>query len=310
MQWLKRIGLFLMVNMLVMVTISLVLNLLGVRGYITAQGIDPMALMIFCLVWGMGGAFISLLLSKFMAKMMMGVRIIDAQTRDPELLSLIERVHHLSRSAGLSTMPEVGVYDSPDLNAFATGPTKASSLVAVSTGLLQRMRTHEVDGVLAHEVAHIANGDMVTMTLIQGIINAFVMFLSRIIAFALSQVGRSRDDNEGGSFSPVMFHVLTFVLEIAFTILGTIVVASFSRWREFRADEGSARIGGRDNMIAALEALKRAYENPTMAAAEARTSQAFQSMQISSRKSGFLSLFATHPSLDERIERLMTLTSV
>jgi len=216
--------------------------------------------MAFCLVWGMGGAFISLAISRIMAKMMMGVKVIDPrQLHDPQLQWLVETVHRLARSAGISTMPEVGIYDSPEVNAFATGPTKNRALVAVSSGLLNRMGRDQVEGVLGHEVAHVANGDMVTMTLIQGVVNAFVMFLARAIAFAVAQSGR-RDDNEGSSFSSGTYLIVQFVLEIVFMILGSILVAFVSRWREFRADHGGARLAGRDKMIAALEALRRNYE--------------------------------------------------
>jgi heat shock protein HtpX len=297
MAWFKRIFLFLAVNMLVMVTISLLLKLFGVQPYLTARGIDYEQLMAFSLIWGMGGAFISLALSRVMAKWMMGVQVIDPNTRDPELQKLVESVHHLSRAAGLPKMPEVGIYDSPEVNAFATGPTKSRALVAVSTGLIRRMRWAEVEGVLGHEVAHVANGDMVTMTLIQGVVNAFVMFLSRAIAFAISQAGRN-DDRERGS-SPMMYYAIQFVLEIAFMILGSMVVAWFSRWREYRADAGGARLAGRQNMIQALEALRKNYEliDPTAQPAVA-------TLKISSRPGGIMRFFSSHPPLEERIARL------
>jgi hypothetical protein len=195
MAWLKRIGLFLAVNALVVITISVILNLLGVKPYLTPYGLDYQSLMIFCLIWGMGGAFISLALSRVMAKWMMGVQIIPPDTRDPELQGLVQMVHEMSRAARLPAMPEVGIYESPEVNAFATGPTKARSLVAVSSGLLHRMGKEEVRGVIGHEVAHIANGDMVTMTLIQGVVNAFVMFLARAIAYALT-MSRGQDSEE------------------------------------------------------------------------------------------------------------------
>jgi len=190
MTWFKRIGSFLAVNVLVMVTISLILNVLGVKPYLTPYGLDYQSLMIFCLVWGMGGAFISLAPSRVMEKWMMGVKVISPDTRDPDQRELLQMVHVLARAAHLSAMPQVGIYESHEVNAFATGPTKSRSLVAVSSGLLQCMKQAEVNGVLAHEVAHIANGDMVTMTLIQGVVNAFVMFLARVIAFAFTMAGR------------------------------------------------------------------------------------------------------------------------
>jgi heat shock protein HtpX len=296
----KRIFLLLAVNFLVVITISVLLNVLGVRPYLTASGLDYEQLLAFCLVWGFGGAFISLGLSRIMAKWMMGVQVIDPNTRDPELQELVQTVHALARGAGLPAMPEVGIYDSPEVNAFATGPTKSRSLVAVSTGLLSRMSRDEAQGVLGHEVAHIANGDMVTMTLIQGVVNAFVMFLSRVIAFALNQALRSSDDREQGGSSVGMAYYLTqFVLEIVFMLLGSMVVAAFSRWREYRADAGGARLAGRQSMINALEALRRTYE-----LVDPSEQPAVQALKISSRPGGIMALFSTHPPLEERIERL------
>jgi len=296
MAWLKRIALFFTVNILVIFTISLVLNVLGVKPYITQYGLDYESLLVFCLIWGMGGAFISLAISRIMAKMLMGVKVIDPSTRDPQLRELVQTVHELARRAHLSVMPEVGIYDSPEVNAFATGPTKNRSLVAVSSGLLHRMQSEEVKGVLGHEVAHIANGDMVTMTLIQGVVNAFVMFFARVIAFALTNMGRK--DDEGHS-SPMAYYAVQMVLELVFMILGSLVVAWFSRYREFRADKGGARLAGQGNMIRALESLQKSisFVDPTPQAS-------IQSMKISSRPNHLLRLFSTHPPLEERIERL------
>ncbi|MEI6781164.1 MAG: M48 family metalloprotease, partial [Verrucomicrobiota bacterium] len=185
MQMTKRVFLLVLVNILVMTTITLVLGLLRVGQFFPQGRLAGLA--VFCLVWGFGGAFISLALSRLMAKWMMGVKVIPPNTSDPTLQELVETVHTLARNAGLPALPEVGIYESEEVNAFATGPTRSRALVAVSTGLLNRMGSREVAGVLGHEVAHIANGDMVTMTLIQGIINAFVMFLSRVLAFVISQ---------------------------------------------------------------------------------------------------------------------------
>jgi heat shock protein HtpX len=295
----KRILLFMAVNLLVVLTISVLLNVLGVRPYLTAYGMDYGSLMAFCLIWGMTGALISLSLSRIMAKWMMGVQVIDPQTRDPELQDLVQTVYALAKGAGLPAMPEVGIYDSPEVNAFATGPTRSRSLVAVSTGLLDRMNREEVEGVLGHEIAHVANGDMVTMTLIQGVVNAFVMFLSRVIAFSLSQALRSQDDRERSHSPGMLYYVVQMVLEIVFMILGSMVVAAFSRWREFRADAGGARLAGRQSMINALEALRRTYEliDPT-------AQPAVQTLKISSRPKGIMAMFSTHPPLEERIERL------
>jgi heat shock protein HtpX len=297
----KRIFLFLMVNILVMTTITLLLKILGIQPYLTARGLNYPSLMAFCLIWGMGGAFISLAISRMMAKWTMGVKVITPDVRDPALQGLVERVHAMARAANLPAMPEVGIYESPEINAFATGPTKSRSLVAVSTGLLSSMNRAEADGVLGHEVAHIANGDMVTMTLIQGVVNAFAMFLARIVAFAVAQfVGGSRDQEEsGGGFSQIAFFVTQIVAEIVFMILGSIVVAWFSRWREFRADKGGARLAGKDKMIAALEALRRNTGNYDDTA-----QPALQTLKISGRGQGLMRFFSTHPSLDDRIARL------
>jgi len=292
MAWFKRIFLFAIVNVLILVTISIVLNLLGVQPYINAYGIDYRQLMIFCLVWGMGGAFISLALSRVMAKWMRGVQVIDPQTREPGFGELVRLVHSLAERAHLSKMPEVGIYESDDLNAFATGPTKSRSLVAVSTGLLNRMGRDQIEGVLGHEITHINNGDMVTMTLLQGVINAFVMFFARIIAFAVS-LG-VRDDARR-----IVTFLVTIVLEIGLSILGFLVVAAFSRWREFRADHGGAQLAGNQKMIGALEALQKNLDmevpaqNPSIA-----------TLQIWGKPGRFLALMATHPPLEERIRRL------
>lgn len=296
MTWLKRIGLFFAVNILVMITISTILNLLGVKPYLTHYGLNYTSLMIFCLVWGMGGAFISLALSRLMAKWMMGVKVISPDTRDSEHRQLVLLVHELARSANLSIMPEVGIYDSPEINAFATGPTKSRSLVAVSSGLLNRMNQDEIRGVLGHEVAHIANGDMVTMTLVQGVVNAFVMFLARAIAFALTMAGQKDEESQS---TPFAYYAVQMVLEIVFMILGSMVVAWFSRYREYRADQGGARLAGRQNMIKALQGLQRTID--VVGPADAAAIQAFK---ISSRPGGFMRFFSTHPPLEERIARL------
>ncbi len=299
MAWGKRIFLFLAVNVLVVLTISLLLNVLGIGHYLTASGMDYNALMAFCLVWGMAGAFISLALSRFMAKMMMGVKVIDPNTGDPRLAELVQTVHSLARSAHLPVMPEVGIYDSPEINAFATGPSKSRALVAVSSGLLQRLRGNEVEGVLGHEIAHVANGDMVTMTLVQGVVNAFVMFLSRALAFVIVQALRSRDEEREGGFSHGIYFVVSFLLEIVFMILGSMVVAWFSRLREYRADAGGARLAGRENMIDALEALQRTFDEGVK-----ETQPAFQNLKISSRGAGIFRLFSSHPALEDRIQKL------
>jgi heat shock protein HtpX len=285
MTWMKRVFLFMAVNLLVVLTISIVLSVLGVGPYLSARGIDYGSLAAFCLVWGMGGAFVSLSLSRVMAKWSMGVKVLDPRSGDP----LVATVHELSRRAGLPAMPEVGVYDSPEPNAFATGPTRSRALVAVSTGLLHSMSQDELEGVLAHEVAHIANGDMVTMTLVQGVVNAFVMFLARVIAFALS---RNSDRDSRG-----MDRMTVFALEMVLGILGMVVVAWFSRHREFRADAGSAKLGGREKMIAALQALQRRFEPYD-------TQESMATLKIAGGRGGFLALISTHPPLADRIAAL------
>lgn len=295
---LKRIFLFLATNMLVIVTISIVTSLLGLHGYLTTHGIDYTKLAIFCAIWGTAGAFISLLLSKYIAKMSQNVVVIDPQQATSDERALLEIIYNLAHKAGLKKMPEVGIYHSPELNAFATGPSKNDSLVAISTGLLNGMTRNEIEGVLGHEISHIANGDMVTMTLIQGIVNSFSLFLSRIIAYALSAaLSRGNNEQEGG-FSMLTYGILTMVLDILFTILGSMVVASFSRWREYRADAGGARLAGRNNMIAALQQLRNTIELEDDSAA------AVTAFKISHRPN-LLEIFSTHPPLEKRIERLM-----
>lgn len=289
----KRIFLFLAVNILILVTLSFTLNLLGVGHYFSARGIDYRSLMAFCLVWGMGGAFISLALSRVMAKWMMGVVVIDPGTREPALGELVRTVHKLARAANISVMPEVGYYPGPEVNAFATGPTRNRALVAVSAGLLERMDRDQLEGVLGHEIAHVANGDMVTMTLVQGVINAIVMFLARVIAFFIANRGRDSESSSAPNY------LVIFALEMALSVLGMLVVSAFSRRREFRADEGGAKLAGRTNMIKALEGLQR-----TVAYADLTHKEALATLKISGKPKGFFALFATHPPLEERIAKL------
>lgn len=297
-QMAKRTLLFILVNILVVTTISIVLSVLGAYFHIPRTGLTGLAVM--CLVWGFGGAFISLAISRLMAKWFMGVQVIPPNTNDPEGRALVQLVHGLAQKARLPKMPEVGIYESADINAFATGPTKSRALVAVSTGLLRNMSREEIEGVLGHEVAHIANGDMVTMTLVQGVINAIVMFLARILAFAIGQALRSRDDRDrGGGW---LDFILVQVFQIVFSILGSIVVCWFSRHREYRADAGGAHLAGKANMIDALQALRRLHD-PEIAAADAAHAQSIRSLKISG-SGGFMALFSTHPPLEERIARL------
>lgn len=293
MQFFKRFGYFILTNLLVVVTIGIAWSLIS--HFLGLAGINqylPM-LMFFCLIWGMGGAFISLAISKFSAKHFHRVQIIDPNTSQPELRGLVEKVHELARRAGLPKMPEVGIYESYDVNAFATGPSKKNSLVAVSTGLLQRMNDKEVEGVLGHEVSHIANGDMVTMTLIQGVVNSFAMFFSRVLANVLAS-------NVDEKFRGVVHFLCVIIGDIAFTLLGSIVVNFYSRKREFRADAGSAKISSSANMIAALQRLQLLHDAPTS------TDDAYASLKISGRekKGSIADLFMTHPALQDRINAL------
>ncbi|MBY0528632.1 MAG: protease HtpX [Rhabdochlamydiaceae bacterium] len=296
----KRVFLFLAINFLVVMMLSIILNVFHVQPYLQSYGLNVKSLLIFCLVWGMGGALISLALSKQMAKWMMGVRLIDPNEQDPEMRRLVLTVHTLSREAGLPKMPEVGIFESPEPNAFATGATKSSSLVAVSTGLMRRMSQQELEGVIAHEITHIANGDMVTMALLQGVVNAFVMFLARVLAYVVSGLG-NRDRSSSSSGSYMSYYLFTFLFEIVFMVLGSIVVAWFSRFREFRADKGGSKLAGKEKMISALESLKRMQQ-----IRDAKVDKpSFQTMMISTgKKSGWKLLFASHPPLETRIERL------
>lgn len=295
--WIKRIGLFLVVNFLVVFTISVILSLFNVRPYLDAHGIHYRSLLIFCLVWGMGGALISLALSKVMAKWMMGVKIIHTRDGNSTHQMLLKLVTKLSREAGLRAIPEVGIFSSKSPNAFATGPTHNHSLVAVSSGLLEQMNEEEIEGVLAHEISHIANGDMITMTLLQGVVNAFVMFLARALALAFSGLGRSQQ-SRGGSYAG--YYMLTFIFQTVFMLLGILVIAGFSRYREYRADFGGASLAGKGKMIAALQRLQAQPKIHSMPA-----HQSMQALMISNPiKMGWTQLFSTHPPLEERIARL------
>ncbi len=296
MAWARRIVLFLAVNFLVVAVISFILYFFNIQPYLSKNGLNLTSLAIFCFLWGMIGSFISLGLSKVMAKWTMGLQMIDPNTRDPESQQVLQMVYQLAKKAGLPKMPEVGLYDSPEVNAFATGPSKSNALVAVSTGLLRRMPNDEVEAVLGHEVTHIANGDMVTMTLLQGIVNAFVMFLARVIAFGISKAFSRRDDE---NISPLTFQLFVFLFEMVFMVLGAIVIATFSRYREFRADAGGARLASPQKMIAALRTLQKTVEKQDDRAA----APAFQALKISNSR-GILHLFASHPPLEERIARL------
>jgi heat shock protein HtpX len=290
----KRIGLFLVVNILIMITISTITSFLGVNHYMEARGLNYQALMIFCLIWGFAGAFISLAISRWVAKFSLGVQVIDPQRMNQDERFLYETVSRLAHRAQLPKTPEVGIYPSEELNAFATGPTKNRALVAVSSGLLKSMNEKEIEGVLAHEVAHIANGDMVTMTLIQGVVNSFVMFIARVVAYFASQFVKE-------DMRPIVNFLTVIVLEILLSILGSMVVAWFSRQREYRADYGGASLSSKTSMIQALSALQRRFESRVEDESQPAS---LATLKISGKKPGMLALFSTHPPLTERIERL------
>ncbi len=299
---LKRILLFFALNIAIVLAISFILQVLHVGPYLTKHGLDIKMLAAFCLVWGIAGAFISLALSKQMAKWLLGVRIIDPYTNNNEERAIYDMVAKLSQQARLPTIPEVGIFDSTEPNAFATGPTKRRSLVALSKGLIRNLSKEEIEAVIGHEIAHISNGDMVTMTLLQGVINAFVMFLARVLAYVVSGLLSKNKDSRSGS-SYITFSLFTFLFEMVFMIFGMMVIAFFSRIREFRADRDSALLLGKAPMINALRKLERIH-----APSETQTTQSVAALMITStKKKSFLQLFATHPSISERIARLEAL---
>lgn len=289
----KRIGYFLLTNILVILTISIIFTILPIGNYIGANGINYGALLVVSAVIGFTGSFISLAISRWTAKRMMGVEVIDPNNPQNEHEErVVEKVYRLSRAAGLTHMPEVGIYYSPEVNAFATGPTKKRSLVAVSAGLLNEMDDDAVEGVIAHEVAHVANGDMVTMTLLQGVVNTFVVFLARIVAFAVSQFVRSE-------IAPIVHFLAIIIFQILFSILGSLVVFAYSRHREFHADKGGADLAGKDKMRHALESLRAYADRATVDGQDT----AVATMKINGKKK-FSSIFSTHPDIEERIDRL------
>ncbi len=291
MTWFKRIFLFGLTNIAVIVLLTIVLRILGLDQAMAARGGDPMVLLAFAAVMGMGGSFISLAMSKWMAKRFMGVRVIEQPTSALERW-LVDTVTRMARESGIG-MPEVGIFDSPDPNAFATGMSRNNALVAVSTGLLQRMRQEEAEAVLGHEVAHVANGDMVTLGLLQGVLNTFVIFLSRMIGMVVDNALSRGEQRQGygiGYFATVI------VAEIVLGLLATVIVMAFSRWREFRADAGGAALTNRAAMIAALERLREAHEPPLMP-------DQLRAFGIRSG-GGMMRLFMSHPPLEERIAAL------
>ena len=285
----KRIILFVLTNLAVVVVLGIVASLLGVNRYLTSQGLDLGLLLGYALVIGFGGAIISLLISKPVAKWSAGVRVIE-QPQSPDEAWIVNTVRKFADQAGIG-MPEVGIFEG-DPNAFATGAFKNSALVAVSTGLLQNMTREEVEAVIGHEGAHIANGDMVTMTLIQGVMNTFVVFLSRVISYAVDSFLRRNDEESSGP--GIGYMISTIVLDILLGFLAAIVVAWFSRQREFRADAGAAQLmGRRQPMINALARLGGLH-----------TAELPKSMQAMGIAGGIGQLFSTHPPIEERIAAL------
>jgi heat shock protein HtpX len=290
----KRIVLFIATNLAVLLVLTIVARLLGLDTWLAVHGESLGGLLVWAALFGFGGAFISLAMSKMQAKMFMGVQLIG-DSPDPTAQWLVSVVERYAREVGVR-MPEVGIFNSPAPNAFATGASRNSALVAVSTGLLQRMNRQEIEAVVGHEMTHVANGDMVTLTLVQGVVNTFVLFLARLVGNIVDRaVFRSEDGRGFASF-------LTFyVLQIVFGLLATPIVMWFSRQREFRADRGGAQLAGTGNMIAALEDLKRGHE-PLPA-------QQFQAFGIADGgvRGGLARLFMSHPPLDERIAALRAL---
>ena len=288
----KRVALFLATNLAVILVLSIVLRLLGVDSVLDERGVDLdyRSLLIFSAVFGMGGSFISLAISKWMAKRATGAQVITEPRNDVEHW-LFQTVQHHAQAAGIRP-PEIAIYPGEEINAFATGARKNAALVAVSVGLLRSMNRDEAEAVIGHEISHVANGDMVTLALIQGVVNTFVLFLSRIVGHV---VDRAVFRNESGH--GIAFFVTSILAQIVLGILASIIVMWFSRYREFRADAGGARLAGREKMIAALEKLKRGHSEPLP--------DQLSAFGISGVKGqGLRKLFASHPPLDERIAAL------
>jgi heat shock protein HtpX len=283
----KRVFLFLITNIAVLVVLSVVASLLGVNRYLTQNGLNLEALLGFAAVFGMGGAFISLLLSKWMAKRATGAYVIT-QPRTPGESWLLATVQRQAQMAGIG-MPEVAIFDAPEPNAFATGANKNNALVAVSTGLLNSMKQEEVEAVLGHEISHVANGDMITLTLIQGVMNTFVIFAARAIGYVIDKAVFKNERGVG-----IGYMLTVFVLEILFGVLAAIIVAWFSRQREYRADAGGAHLAGRQKMISALQRLSQAYGQTSLP----------KQINAFGINGGIKSLFATHPPIEQRIAAL------
>jgi heat shock protein HtpX len=288
----KRIFLFLATNVAIILVLSVTMQLLGVEQYFYDQGVNLnlTGLLIIAFLFGMGGSFISLLISKWMAKRMTGAKVIEEPANSTESW-LLNTVQNQAQQAGIG-MPEVAIFNSPDPNAFATGANRNKALVAVSSGLLQHMNQDEVEAVLAHEVSHVANGDMITLALIQGVVNTFVIFLSRVIGHVVDRVVFKTQRGHGPAF-----WITTIVAQVVLGILASIIVMWFSRQREYRADAGGASLAGREKMIAALERLKASVDQPHLP-------DQLAAFGISGGGNKFSNLFRSHPHLDERIQAL------
>lgn len=291
-----RIGLFLLTNLAVLVVAGLILNLLGVGSYMSGGTMNMSNLLIFCAVFGFTGSFISLFMSKWMAKKSTGTQIIQ-QPQTAEEKWLVDTVAELAQQAGLKT-PEVGIFHSEQANAFATGWNKNDALVAVSSGLLHRFREEEIRAVLAHEIGHVANGDMVTLALIQGVVNTFVMFFARLAAMVVDNF-LSSDEEEESSGPGIGYFITTIIFEILFGVLASMIVSWFSRRREYRADDMGAELSSNHAMIGALQRLKAEQEMPDQLQGQ------LTAFGIKSQvKHGFMELFSSHPPLDDRIAAL------
>lgn len=287
----KRIIYFLATNLAIMLVLSVTMRILGVEPYLNANGLDLGNLLAFAAIMGFGGSFISLAISKWSAKRMSGAVVIE-EAKTPTEIWLIKTVRTQADSVGIK-MPEVAVFDSAEVNAFATGMTKNSALVAVSTGLLNKMSKDEAEAVLAHEVSHIANGDMVTLTLIQGVVNTFVMFLSRVVGYAVDKIIFKTEKGTGPAFFVTMI-----IAELILGVLASMIVMWFSRQREFRADAGAAKLCSTKKMIAALERLQAEHEPSAL------PKQMVASGISGGGANGFKALFSSHPALSDRIAAL------
>jgi heat shock protein HtpX len=289
----KRIFYFLVTNLAILLVLSITMRLLGVEPLLNANGLNLNSLLIFAAVMGFGGAFISLAISKWSAKQMSGAVTIE-NPKTPDEIWLIDIVKKQSQAVGIQ-MPEVAIFNSPVVNAFATGMSRDSSLVAVSSGLLEMMTKDEAEAVIGHEISHIANGDMVTLTLIQGVVNTFVLFFSRIIGYTVDKVIFKTREGTGPAFFITMI-----ISELLLGVLASIVVMWFSRQREYRADFGGGQLAGKQKMIAALKRLKAQYESSALP-------KSIAAFGISGEQGmGLKELFSTHPSLDDRIARLQS----